>query len=342
MPDNRFFVRRGPFTLQELADKTGCRLSRDNAGQVSVSDVSPLETAKASDLSFLDNRKYRDAFKATKAGACFATGEMAEHAPSGTVVLITSNPYKAYARAAQVFYPEPWPKAGISSKAFTGEGCVIQQESVIEDGVIIGAGATIGRGCWIEANVVIGPGVVLGDHCRIGSNSTVSHALIGNNVRIYPGCHIGQDGFGFAIDPAGHVKVPQLGRVIIEDDVEIGSGTCIDRGSGPDTIIGRGAWIDNLVQIAHNVKIGRGCIIAGQCGISGSTTLEDFVILAGQVGVAGHLTIGKGTRIAAKSGIISDVAAGQEFMGYPAQPIKHFLRQIALLKRLAKKDKSDG
>ncbi len=341
MPDNRFFVRRGPFTLQELADKTGCTLSSNDAGQVSVSDVSPLETAKPSDLSFLDNRKYRDAFKTTKAGACFATAEMAGHASSGTVVLITSNPYKAYARAAQMFYPDPWPKSGISPKAFTGEGCVIQQESVIESGVVIGAGATIGRGCWIEANAVIGPGVVLGDHCRIGSNTTISHSLIGNNVRIYPGCHIGQDGFGFAIDPAGHVKVPQLGRVIIEDNVEIGAGTCIDRGSGPDTTIGAGVWIDNQVQIGHNVKIGRGCVIVAQCGISGSTVLEDYVVLAGQVGVAGHLRIGKGARIAAKSGIISDIPAGQEYMGYPAQPKKQYLQQIAWLKRLIKKDKSE-
>lgn len=342
MPDNRFFSRKGPFTLQDIADRTGCHLSRDDAGQVFISDVASLENARPSDLSFLDNRKYREAFKATKAGACFAALDMAEFAPAGTILLITSQPYKAYARAAQMFYPEPWPVPHISARATIGTNCVIEEGSVIEDGVIIGAGATIGRECWIGANAVIGPGVVLGDRCRIGPNTTISHSLIGGNVRIYPGCQIGQDGFGFAIDPAGHVKVPQLGRVIIEDHVEIGAGTCIDRGAGPDTVIGRGVWIDNLVQIGHNVRIGKGCVIVSQCGISGSAVLEDYVVLAGQVGVAGHLTIGKGTRIAAKSGIISDVPPGQEYMGYPALPIKQFLRQTAWLKRLIKKDKSDS
>ena len=159
---------------------------------------------------------------------------------------------------------------------------------------------------------------------------------MGEGSRLYPGACVGQDGFGFAIDPAGHVKVPQLGRVIIGDHVEIGANTCIDRGAGPDTIIGDGAWIDNCVQLGHNVKIGKGCVIVAQAGISGSTTLEDYVVVAAKAGIAGHLNIGMGTRIAAKSGIMSDVPAGSEIMGSPAVPIKQFMRQVVALRKLAK------
>ena len=162
---------------------------------------------------------------------------------------------------------------------------------------------------------------------------------MGEGSRLYPGARIGQDGFGFAIDPAGHVKVPQLGRVIIGDHVEIGANSCIDRGAGPDTVIGDGAWIDNLVQIGHNTKIGKGCVIVAQAGISGSTTLEDYVVVAAKAGIAGHLNIGMGTRIAAKSGIMSDLPAGSEVMGYPAVPIKQFMRQVVALKKLTKRKK---
>jgi UDP-3-O-[3-hydroxymyristoyl] glucosamine N-acyltransferase len=212
-----------------------------------------------------------------------------------------------------------------------GEGCVIA------DGVVIEEGAEIGAGSWIEANTVIGRSVKIGKGCRIGANCVISHSIIGDNVRIYPGCCIGQDGFGFAIDPTGFVKIPQLGRVIIEDSVEIGAGCTIDRGAGPDTVIGQGTWLDNLIQIGHNVKVGRGCIMAAQGGISGSTVLEDYVVLAGQVGVAGHLRIGKGARIAAKSGLLRDVPAGAEQMGYPAVPVKQFFKQFAYLGRAVTK-----
>jgi UDP-3-O-[3-hydroxymyristoyl] glucosamine N-acyltransferase len=207
--------------------------------------------------------------------------------------------------------------------------------------VVIGKGATIGRNCWIEANAVIGCGVVIGDNCRIGPGATVSHALIGNNVRLYPGVRVGQDGFGFAIDPAGFVKIPQLGRVMIEDDVEVGANSCIDRGAGPDTVIGRGTWIDNLVQIGHNVRIGRGCILVGQCGIAGSTVLEDYVVVAAQAGIAGHLHVGKGARIGAQAGVLRNLDAGGEYMGSPCLPMRQNMRQIALLKRLTSRDKTE-
>jgi len=163
------------------------------------------------------------------------------------------------------------------------------------------------------------------------------HATVGDNTIIHTGARIGQDGFGFAMGPAGHVKVPQLGRVIVGADVEIGANTTIDRGTGPDTVIGDGCKIDNLVQIAHNVQIGQNCVIVSQTGISGSTELGDFVVLAGQVGLAGHLKIGSGARIAAQSGVMRNVDPGQELGGSPAKPVRAWLKEVATLERLARK-----
>lgn len=322
MADPRFFKNSGAKKLKELAEISGAVFHQGADPGKPIEDVASLDQAGAAHISFLDNARYREQFIKTKAGACIVAPAMAEHAPRGISLLISEYPYKAYAKIAQAFYPER-----------KTEG------KIVESGAVIGSGAQIGDGTWIGHNAVIGENVVIGRNCRVGANAVISHALIGDNVRIYPGCCIGQDGFGFAIDPAGHIKVPQLGRVIIEDNVEIGANTAIDRGAGPDTVIGAGTWIDNLVQIGHNVKIGRGCVIVAQVGISGSTVLEDYVVLAGQAGLAGHLRIGKGARIAAQSGIMRDVPPGEECMGTPAVPMRQFMRQTAILNRMAKKGK---
>ena len=203
--------------------------------------------------------------------------------------------------------------------------------------VVIEAGARLGARCQIGAHTVIGQAVELGDDCRVGPHVTLSHCLIGARVVLHPGVRIGQPGFGFAPDREGSVKIPQLGRVVIGDDVDIGANTTIDRGSGHDTVIGPGTMIDNLVQIGHNVVLGRGCILAGQVGISGSTKLGDFVMAGGQAGLAGHLDIGSGARIAAKAGLMRDVASGETVCGIPAVPIASFMKQVAILQRLARK-----
>lgn len=334
MADPRFYTKAAPKTLGELAQLSGAEIGSGSASGYVIYDVGALESADKSQISFLDNVKYKDVFRATGAGACIVSPEAVALAPAGVHLLLSKNPYKAYALVAQAFYPDVPPAARIAASARVHETATVAGGCVIDDNAVIAEGVELGQGVWVGANAVIGRNVKIGAQTRIGANATISHAHIGSNVRIYPGCCIGQDGFGFAIDPTGHVKVPQLGRVIIHDSVEVGANTTIDRGSGPDTIIGQGTWIDNLVQIAHNVQIGRGCVIVGQVGVSGSTVLEDFVVLAGQVGVAGHLRIGRGARIGAKSGILRDIPPGSEIMGYPGLPIKQFYKQVAYLNRL--------
>lgn len=339
MADPAFFKKAQDFTVAQIADLTGSELGDGVRGDLVLHDVAALDKAGAEDLSFLDNVKYKDQFLSTQAGACIVHPGVAEFAPKGVGLLLNPRPYKAYALAAQAFYPDRKPEGHISDSAHIDPRAVIGPRCTIGPGVVIGAGAEIGEACWVEANSVIGEHVKLGSNVRVGSNVTLSHCHIGDHTRLYPGVRIGQDGFGFAIDPKGHVKVPQLGRVIIGDHVEIGANTTIDRGAGPDTVIGQGTWIDNLVQIGHNVKIGRGCVIVSQVGISGSTVIEDFVAIGGQAGLAGHLRIGAGARIAAQSGIMRDIPAGEEHMGSPSLPIKQYMKQVALLKRLIKKDK---
>lgn len=323
MADPRFFNKSGEYTVQEIVAGFDYRLSDDADVSRLLVDVSSLKDANEHNLSFFDNIKYKSDFQNSKAGACFCYAEMSQYAPDGMICIIADNPYKAYALAAQKFYPENFP------------------DTLIHSSAVISSSAKIGDGVRIDANAVIGDSVEIGDYSWIGANATVSHCLMGPYSRLYPGVRIGQDGFGFAIDPEGFVKVPQLGRVIIGDHVEIGANTTIDRGAGPDTIIEDGTWIDNLVQIGHNVKIGKGCVIVAHVGISGSTELEDFVVVGGQVGIAGHLKISSGVRIGAQSGVISDIDVPGEYLGSPAMPKRHFFKQIAALNRLIKPKKKD-
>ena len=338
MADSRFFLKSGSYNATEISEDLGCTLVGGN-GDILLEDVRALKDAGKNDLSFLDNIKYKKDFESTKAGACFVSPDMVQYAPKNLICLVTPTPYKAYALAAQKFYPEQKPKTKIHNNAVIDTSSTVGDGARIDANVTIGANVIIGENVWIESNATIQDGVEIGDHCRIGAGSTISHALIKDYVRLYPGVCVGQDGFGFAIDPKGHVKVPQLGRVIIEDHVEIGANTTIDRGAGPDTIIGQGTWIDNLVQIGHNVQIGRGCVIVAQVGISGSTVIEDFVAIGGQAGIAGHLHIGMAAKIGAQSGVISNLEGGREYLGSPAMPKTVFFRQIAALNRLIKRPK---
>ncbi|MGO8920452.1 MAG: UDP-3-O-(3-hydroxymyristoyl)glucosamine N-acyltransferase [Stellaceae bacterium] len=337
MADPRFFNAAGPFSVAEIAHRTGATIAGAGKAELLVRDVASLDAAGPEQLTWLDNRKYLDDFRRTGAGAIFVQPALAAQAPPAATLLLTEQPYRGYAVAAQAFYPEPPPVPGVAPGAVIDPSARLGEGTAVEANVVIGAGVEIGKRCLIGANSVIAAASRLGDEVRVGANVSISHALIGSRVRLYPGARIGQDGFGFALDPKGYVKVPQLGRVIIGDDVEIGANTTVDRGAGPDTVIGAGTMIDNLVQIGHNVHIGRGCVLVSQAGISGSTRLGDYVMIGGQGGLIGHLVIGSGARIAAQAGVMRDVAPGETVMGSPAGPVKEFFRQVAALQRLARR-----
>jgi UDP-3-O-[3-hydroxymyristoyl] glucosamine N-acyltransferase len=296
--------------------------------------IAPLATATADDVSFcLNMRKYRPALAATQAGAVIVHQDMRGHVPESAVAIVAPDPMVAWSRVAALFHPAHPIRPGVHPSAVVAASATIDPTAEVGPLAVIGENVAIGPRGRIGAMAVIGDGVRIGWDVRIGPHASVSHALIGDRVYIYPGARVGQDGFGFAVTPGGFLTVPQLGRVLIEDDVEIGANTTIDRGTLEDTVIGAGTRIDNLVQIGHNVHIGRACVIVAQAGISGSTVLEDQVVLAGQVGVAGHLRIGAGSRIGAKAGLMADVPPRAEMLGIPAQPVKAFFKEIATIRR---------
>jgi UDP-3-O-[3-hydroxymyristoyl] glucosamine N-acyltransferase len=341
MADPRFFRNQGPFKLGELARVGNAELSPDADPDQLIQDVAPLDTAGPEALTFLDNPKYVEAFHQSNAGACVVAAKFADDAPAGMTVLLSKQPYRSYARIAHAFYPNAsaeeasahHPSAVIDPSATIGAGCTIGANAVIAADVTLADSVRIGAGAVIERAVSVGA------ETDIGANSSLSHCEIGTRCLLHPGVRIGQRGFGFDMSPEGHLDVPQLGRVIIGSDVEIGANSCIDRGSGPDTIIGDGCKIDNLVQIGHNVHLGKGCVVVAQGGIAGSAHLEDFVILAGQSGIAGHLRVAAGTQIAARSGVMRDTEPGAKLAGNPAIPTRELFRQLTALARLAKDGK---
>lgn len=341
-----FFSTPVALTLAVLCEATGATLVDPAAAEHVVSGIAPLESASSQELTFLDNAAYAKFAPSTGAGACFIAQRHAASLPATCTALISPDPYRAFAKAAAMLFPAAARPQSIFGINGVAPGACVHPEAKLEAGVtvdpgaVIGAGAEIGRGSVICAQAVIGPHVKIGRDSAIGAGATVTHALLGNRVIIHPGARVGQDGFGFAMGPRGHLKVPQVGRVIIQDDVEIGANTTIDRGANRDTVIGEGTKIDNLVQIGHNVTIGRHCVIVAQVGISGSAILEDFVVLGGQVGVAGHLRIGMGAQVGAKAGVMNNLGPGGKYLGAPAKPARQMFREVAALAKLAQKDDS--
>lgn len=331
--DPRFFLRAGPFTLAAVADAAG---GNAPPRRIMLHGIAPLQTAGPDAVSFLDNKKYLPQLAETRAGAVILHPDLADRVPEGVVAITTPEPYLGWARVAALFHPVPPVRPGVHPSAVVAPDAAIDPTAEIGPLAVIGAGVSIGRRCRIGAHAVIGDGVTIGTDSRIGAGATVSHALIGDRVYVYPGARIGQEGFGFTMGESGFVTVPQLGRVILEDDVEIGANSTVDRGSAQDTVIGAGSRLDNLVQIGHNARLGRCCVVVAQAGISGSSELGDFVVLAAQAGVAGHLRVGSRARIGAQSGVMSDVEAGLDVVGSPAQPVKAFFRQVATLRKLAR------
>ena len=337
--DPRFFRRTGPHSFAVVAALAGVQAGE---GGPLLHGVAPLQSAGPEEVSFLDNRQYAPLLDDTKAGAVIVHPNMAARVPAGTAAIVTPEPYLAWARVAALFHPPPPAVPGIHPAALVDPAATVDPTAEIGPFAVIGAGAEIGPSCRIGAGAVIGESVQMGAYCRIGVQASISHAVLGARVYVYPGARIGQEGFGFAIGPAGFVTVPQLGRVVLEDDVEVGANSTIDRGSTQDTVIGAGSRLDNLVQIGHNVRLGRCCIVVSQAGISGSTVLEDFVVVAAQAGLVGHLRIGAKARIGAQAGVMRDVPAAADVLGAPAVPVREFFRQVATLRKLALRRGGEG
>jgi UDP-3-O-[3-hydroxymyristoyl] glucosamine N-acyltransferase len=334
MTDSRFFDRSGPFSAAHIAKRIGAELADGAAGQLMIHDIAALDTAGPTELSVFSEAPYLRSFVETRACAVITSRELACHAANGARLIISAQPRLAFAQAGHLFYPPHALKPGVEASARIDPSAIVGAGLQIDAGAVIGPGVELGARCHVGANVVIGRGVVIGEDCRIGANTVVGHALIGSRVEIATCVSIGGSGFGFVPDPTCLLRTPQLGRVVIEDDVKIDANCAIDRGAHGDTVIGAGTVIDNLVQIAHNVRLGRCCILAGQVGIAGSTVIGDGVVIGGQAAISDHLTIGSGARIAGKSGVVRDVEEGMAVGGCPAIPVRQWHRQTVGLLRL--------
>jgi UDP-3-O-[3-hydroxymyristoyl] glucosamine N-acyltransferase len=341
MTSPTFFHRARALTVREIATLTGAEPRGGADLDRRITGVAALDRALPGDLVFLDKPKYADQLMTSRAGACLTSERFAREAPAQIAVLCVRAPYQAFVVAARSLFGDALRPSSLFDAAGVGTGALVHQTARLESGVtidpgaVVGPRAEIGTGTVINAGAVIGPNVRIGRNCAIGPHVSIIHALIGDRVIIHPGTRIGQDGFGYVMGAKGHSKVPQIGRVIIQDDVEIGANTTIDRGAIRDTVIGEGTKIDNLVQVGHNTQIGRHCVVVARTGISGSVTLGDFVVLAAGAGVKDHVTIGEGAQIAAVSNVYNDVPAGARWGGIRAKPVGDWMREMASLERLA-------
>ncbi len=325
-------------TVAELAARVGGEVDGD--GGIRIDRVRGLEDAGPGDVSFYANRRYRAAFEATRAGAVIV--EPGETAPAGKTLLRVRNAYLAFAKISTLFHPPREAVPEIAPEAVVHPTARVHPSAQVMPLALVGPGAEVGARTVLFPGVVIGADSRVGDDCVLHANVVVrERCVVGNRCILQPGCVVGSDGFGFAFDPEGeegsgprHYKVPQAGNAVVEDDVELGANSCVDRGTLGSTVIRRGAKLDNLVQIGHNVEVGPLSILAGQVGIAGSTKLGMGVVCGGQVGIVGHLEIGDGVRFGAQSGVINDVPAGETWSGYPAGPHAPWLREMAAVHRL--------
>ena len=343
MTEPFFFKPQAGITVGAIAEMTGAKPRGPvEAGRV-IGGLAPLNRAGPHELTFLDNAKYTSGLRLSRAGACLIAERFAAQAPDTLPLLVVRDPYRAFIAVARALYPGTlrpsslFEADGVAPGAYIHPSARLESGAIVDPGAVIGPRAEVGSGSVIGAGAAIGANVKIGRDCAIGPNASITNALIGDRVIVHAGCCIGQDGFGFSPGPAGHVKVPQVGRVIIQDDVEIGAGTAIDRGAIRDTVIGEGTKIDNHVQIAHNVSIGRHCIIVAQCGLAGSTTLGDYVMLGARAGASPHSTLGEGAQLAAAGIVHGIVPPGGRYGGVPAKPAKQWFREMKAIERLGRK-----
>ncbi len=353
MSEPLFFKPATGLTLGEIGRVTGASLRDATQADRTVGGIASLDRAGPHDLAFIDSPKYLSDLKKTAAGACLISERHVAEAPAGMALLVTPAPYRAYVAVSRALFPDAlrpsslFAAEGVTPGAFVHASARLESGVMIDPGAVVGPHAEIGAGTVIAAGAAIGSNVKIGRDCAIGANAAIVHAILGDRVIVHAGACIGQDGFGYQMGPGGHVKIPQIGRVIIQDDVEIGACTAIDRGAIRDTVIGEGTKIDNHVQIAHNVSIGRHCVIVAQCGIAGSATLEDYVVLGARAGANTQAFIGEGAQLAAAAIAHGIVPAGERYGGVPARPAKQWFREMKAVQRLGRAadkaaDKDDG
>ncbi|MER2534586.1 MAG: UDP-3-O-(3-hydroxymyristoyl)glucosamine N-acyltransferase [Rhizobiaceae bacterium] len=349
MSDPVFFVPSRRFTAAEIAALTGAVLTNPDKADVEIDGIASAADGGEGKLVFVEGRRNAALAEEARAAAILCSEDLASRADPAMAILVTSRPQAAFAKVGRSLFRGSAPGAqtaetGISPLARVDPSARVEPGAIIEAGAVVGPRAAVGTGTVIASNAVIGPSCQIGRDGYVGANASIECALIGDRVVIHAGAVIGRAGFGFVPGPNGPERVPQIGRVIIQNDVEIGANTTVDRGALADTVIGEATKIDNLVQIAHNVRIGRGCLIAGHCGLSGSVTLGDQVMLGGRVGIADHITVGSRVQIAAAAGVMNDIPDGQRWAGAPAMPIRDFFRQVAAVQGLARKhkDANDG
>ena len=348
MAQPTFFEQPPSSTLADLAALTQAQLvDASRAGQ-RVRGLASLDEAGPMHLTFFDNLKYADQLASTRAGACLVSARFEASVPAHVAILRAAQPFREFVKIARTLHsdalrPQSWfGSAGIAASAVIDPGAHLEDGVIVDPLAVIGPNVEIGAGTVIGAGAVIAANVRIGRDCNVGARTAIQFALIGNNVLIHPGCSIGQDGFGFVFfEPDGHLKVPQTGRVLIQNDVEIGAGTTIDRGSLRDTVIGEGTKIDNQVQIGHNVTIGRHCLLAAQIGLAGSLTIGDDVTLGAKVGINNHLRIGDGAQVTAMSAVKDDIPAGGRWGGFFAKPTRQWFREIVALERLVRDSSAD-
>jgi len=349
MAQPTFFEQPPSSTLADIAALTKAHLADPSRGGQQVRGLASLEEAGPMHLTFFDNLKYAGQLAATKAGACLVSSRFEASVPANVTVLRTEQPFREFVKIARELYRDTLRPQSCCGNSGIALSAVIDPTAHLEDDVIVDPLAVIGPNVEIGAGTVIGAGAVIsanvriGRDCNVGARTSIQFALVGNNVLIHPGCSIGQDGYGFVFfGPDGHLKVPQAGRVLIQNDVEIGAGTTIDRGSLRDTVIGEGTKIDNQVQIGHNVTIGRHCLLAAQIGLAGSLTIGDNVALGAKVGINNHLRIGDGAKVTAMSAVKDDIPAGGRWGGFFAKPTKQWFREIVALERLVRDGTADS
>ena len=348
MTQPKFFKQPPSSTLAEIATLATAVLVDPARGGQTVRGLASLDEAGPMHLAFFDNIKYADQLASTKAGACLVSPRFEAKVPAHVAVLRAAQPLRAFVKLAREWHvdalrPQSWfdhdgiaPSAIIDPSAHLEDGVIVDPLAVIGPRVEIGAGTVIGAGA------VIGADVRIGRDCNVGARTAIQFALVGNNVLIHSACSIGQDGFGFIFfGPEGHLKVPQTGRVVIQNNVEVGAGTTIDRGSLRDTVIGEGTKIDNQVQIGHNVTIGRHCLLAAQIGLAGSLTIGDNVALGAKVGINNHVKIGDGAQVTAMSGVKDDIPANGRWGGFFAKPTRQWFREIVAVERLVRDGTAD-